>query len=104
MYDRVDTFASVELLDGCAIDASMSDLGSCLEVQNGSGSLASNLVNISLVERIWTKNDFGVCDLRHEESTQKVCVAFINEAINNVGFINHGLKVGALVTKEAAVG
>lgn len=104
IYDGVDTPASVELVDGCAINSSMSNLGSCLEIQNGSSSLARNLVNIDLVERIWTKNDFGVRNLGHEESTQKVSVAFINETIDNIGFINHGLKVSALVTKEAAVG
>lgn len=60
IYDGVDSFASVELFDGCAINASVGNLCSCLEVQNGSSSLLGNLVNIDLVKRIWTKNDFRV--------------------------------------------
>ena len=60
IYDGVDAFASVELVDGCAINASVGNLCSRLEVQNGSSSLLGNLVNIDLVKRIWTKNDFRV--------------------------------------------
>jgi hypothetical protein len=63
MHNGVDSFASVELFDGSVINGSMSDLIWCLEVQNSSSSLTSDLVNIDLVKRVWTKNDFGVCDL-----------------------------------------
>jgi hypothetical protein len=105
MHNGVDSFASVELFDGCAVNASVGNLCSCLEVQNGSSSLTRNLVNVDLVKRIWTKNDFRVVlpyifdrNLRDEESTQEVSIALIDEAIDDVGFINHGLEIGALVT------
>lgn len=111
IYNGVDSFASIELVDGCAINASVGNLSFCLEVQNGSSSLTRNLVNVDLVKRIWTKNDFRVMlpyifdrNLRDEESTQEVSIALIDEAIDDVGFINHGLKIGALVTIEAPVG
>ena len=63
MNDSVDSLASIELFDGRGINTSMSDFISSLKVQNCGSSLIGNLVNIDLIQRIWTKNDFSVRNL-----------------------------------------
>ena len=103
IYNRVDSLISIELFNGGYIDSSMMDFCLSLKIQNSGGSLASNFININLVERIWTKNDPGVGNLGGKESTQKVSVTLVDEAVDNVRFVDHGLNVSTLVTEMTTV-
>lgn len=82
VVESVDTSVSVSSIKELCVGLSLGDFPRCLEVDDSFGTSTCDLVNVNLVEWIWTNNYVSLINIRYEESTHETSVLDIDDTIN----------------------
>ena len=81
--EALDLPSLVEPLQSVPGNASLLDVGFCLEIENTSYASIFHLPNVVLVERIGAQEDSSIADLVEVEATEEVGIGFVDHTVDD---------------------
>jgi len=81
--ETLDLAWLVEPLQSVPRDASLLDVGFCLEIEYTSYASVFHLPNIILIERIRAQEDSSIADFVKVEAAEEVCISFVDHTVDD---------------------